>query len=238
MTGSEWADRPLFGFDTETTGVDPAQARIVTATAVVVNDGEPRTTEWLADPGIDIPAAASEVHGITTGHAQEHGRPAAEVAAQLADAVYQAWEAGQPVVAFNASYDLTVLDCELQRHLGTSLDIRGPVIDPFVIDKHVDRYRRGKRTLTVCCEHYRVDLGDQGAHNATADTIGACRLAWRIAKTYPEIGAADLAELHDLQVDWYAEQADSLAAYFVRQGKADDVCRDWPLRVDRLEAAS
>jgi DNA polymerase-3 subunit epsilon len=233
-----WPDGPLFAFDTETTGVDPMEARIVTATAFVLDPAGQHTTEWLADPGVEIPAGASEIHGITTEHARAHGRPAAEVAGQLCLALYEGWDLGGPVIAYNAAYDLTVLDNEMQRHFGERLEIRGPVVDPFVLDKQMDRYRKGKRTLTACCDHYRVNLGDQGAHNATADTIGAARLAWRIAQVYPEIGRADLAELHQLQIGWYAEQADGLAKYFARQGKTEAVSREWPLRTVTLAQAT
>jgi len=49
-------------------------------------------------------------------------------------------------VAFNGSYDLTVLDRELGRHLSSDLTVTGPVVDPHIIDRALDR-RRGKRTL-------------------------------------------------------------------------------------------
>ena len=45
------------------------------------------------------------------------------------------------------------------------------VIDPFVIDKHIDPYRKGKRTLTAVCEHHGVKQTD--AHDATGDDLAA-----------------------------------------------------------------
>ena len=48
------------------------------------------------------------------------------------------------MVAFNGSYDFTVLDRELSRHQDTGVAVTGPVLDPHIIDRTLDR-RRGKR---------------------------------------------------------------------------------------------
>lgn len=56
-----------------------------------------------------------------------------------------------------------------------------PVIDIYVLDKALDRYRRGSRKLAVMAENYRVAMGDAGAHDAGADVIASLRIAWRIA---------------------------------------------------------
>ncbi|MFF1963764.1 exonuclease domain-containing protein, partial [Streptomyces sp. NPDC058232] len=62
-----WHRRPLSGFDLETTGVDPESARIVTGCAVRFGGGQPSTARsWVVDPGVDIPAEATAVHGWTT----------------------------------------------------------------------------------------------------------------------------------------------------------------------------
>ena len=61
-----WHQELLIGFDLETTGTDPREARIVTGAVIEVKD-ESRIghREWLADPGVEIPADAVAVHGIT-----------------------------------------------------------------------------------------------------------------------------------------------------------------------------
>ncbi|MFP8960001.1 exonuclease domain-containing protein [Streptomyces nanhaiensis] len=234
MTG--WHLGRLCGFDLETTGVDVETDRIVTACVVQVGGGHgTETLTWLADPGIDIPEGAAKVHGITTERARAEGQPAAKVVQDvvyaLADAVFN----GLPIVAMNASYDLTMLDREARRHgikpLTDAVGDRLRVVDPRVLDKRIDRYRRGSRTLTALCEHYKVAL--DGAHDAAADAIAACRVAWRIAQQEPVIGEATLGFLHDKQVQWAAEQAEGLAAYFRRtpgkEHQADGVRGDWPL---------
>ncbi|MFG1846708.1 exonuclease domain-containing protein [Micromonospora carbonacea] len=117
-----------------------------------------------------------------------------------------------------------------------------PVIDPMVIDKALDRYRPGKRKLTDLCATYGALIDN--AHDCTADALAAARVAYRLGqraqqatshamsvadiyrdRRYPErivrgfqeFGKLTLAELHDAQVGWYAEQAKGLAAYWLRQ---------------------
>lgn len=230
-----WHLGRLAGFDLETTGIDVEQDRIVTACVVQVGAGQPtQTANWLADPGIDIPEAAARVHGITTERARAEGRPAAEVVEQLVAALAEVVLAGTPVVAMNAAFDLTMLDREARRHgVQPLVDIVGDdlrVIDPRVLDKKVDPYRRGGRKLEDLCRHYEVAL--DGAHSADADAIAACRVAWRIASREPRIGGADPTQLHGWQVEWARQQAESLADYFRRTpGKeswADGVRTEWP----------
>ncbi|UOB09134.1 3'-5' exonuclease [Streptomyces sp. HP-A2021] len=231
-----WYLGRLAGFDIESTGVSPERDRIVTACVVQCGGGQPAASAtWMADPGIEIPEAASAVHGITTERARAEGRPAGEVVEQVVTALTAVVLSGIPVVAMNAAYDLTMLDREARRHGVQPLaetvgdDLR--VIDPFVLDKKIDPYRRGKRTLTALCEHYKVPL--DAAHDAAADALAACRVAWRIGQREPELGAASLDFLHDKQTDWAREQAESLADYFRRtpgkEDRAKYVRGDWPL---------
>lgn len=145
-----WFTGPLASFDTETTGVDVESDRIVSAALVVqpAPGAAPVATSWLADPGVPIPDGARAVHGIDDARVRAFGRPAAVVVAEVAAALAEQARAGRPVVVMNAPYDLTLLDRELRRHRGTSLaEATGPaallVLDPRVLDKHVDRYRRG-----------------------------------------------------------------------------------------------
>ena len=101
------------------------------------------------------------------------------------------------------------------------------VVDPFVLDKQFDRYRRGKRTLGAVCEHYRVRL--DAAHTANADAIAAARVAWRLAQAVAELRETELRALHGRQVLWAAEQAASLEQHFREQGNDELVERDWPI---------
>ncbi|MDT0387871.1 3'-5' exonuclease [Streptomyces dubilierae] len=237
-----WFKGRMAGFDLETTGVDVETDRIVTACVVQCGGGNPtQSFNWLADPGIEIPEGAAKVHGVTTERARAEGRPAAEVIEQLVAALAESVLAGLPVVAMNASFDLTILDREARRH-GTQplVDIVGDdlrVIDPRVLDKQVSR-RKGRRTLSDLCEHYRVKL--DGAHSADADAIAACRVAWRLGSTNEQLGALSLDDLHQAQIKWAESQGRSLAAYFRRtpgkESQADGVRTEWPFIPAQREA--
>ncbi|MFG3288816.1 3'-5' exonuclease [Streptomyces sp. NPDC048179] len=231
-----WHQELLIGFDLETTGTDPREARIVTGAVIEVRAGqELGRREWLADPGVEIPADAVAVHGISNERAAAEGRPADQVAEALADVLTGYWKTGVPVVAYNATFDLTLLSAELRRHGLPSLSDRlggldpAPVVDPYTIDRWVDRYRRGKRNLEAVCAEYGITLA--AAHNASADALAAARLAGAIAERHPKIAALGPAELHRRQVEWYAEWAADFQQFLRRKGEADAVVDGaWPLR--------
>jgi DNA polymerase-3 subunit epsilon len=229
-----WHEDLLVGFDLETTGTDPRVARIVTAAVTEVKSGEPvRHRAWLADPGVPIPAETTAIHGVSTERAATEGRPAQEVVTEIGDALRAYWAKGVPVVVYNAPFDLTLLDEELRRYalppLVGSGGRAGPVIDPLVIDRALDRYRRGKRTLEASCQVYGVVL--DGAHEAGADALAAVRVARALALRFPEAGQADLVELQALQAGWHAAWAEDFSAWLRRKGAADpDVDPGWPLR--------
>lgn len=226
-----WTENPIYAFDTETTGPDPDTARIVTADLIMLDPaGQSAQTEsFLADPGVEIPAEATEVHGITTEYARAYGRPAAEVTLAVQQKLHDAWQRGIPVVAFNASYDLTVLDRELRRHHGTELTITGPVLDPYVLDRALDRFRKGKRKLGLVCAHYGIALDN--AHNSAADAEAAGRLMYALASKYPnEIGQVLLRDLWVMQRAGHRAWAANFQAYLAEQGKTEVVDGSWPLR--------
>nr|WP_176980898.1 3'-5' exonuclease [Microbacterium humi] len=218
-------------FDLETTGIDVAQSRIVSANVSVLDGdgGITRRLDWLANPGIPIPEQASRIHGITTERAIAEGRVAAEVVAEIVTTLSELFEAGIPVVIYNAPYDLSLLHYEAVRHGITPIDDPRPIIDPLVIDKAVDRYRKGKRTLDVVAAHYGVELLD--AHEAASDAIAAGRVAQAIARTYPEALGISATELHELQVSWCDAQARSFQTYMRAKGRAEFIASGlWPRR--------
>lgn len=217
-------------FDLETTGIDVESARIVTAHVGLIDARGTSIVQgvWLADPGVEIPAGAAAVHGITTERARADGRPAGEVVAEIIAAVEAVFARGLPLVIYNAPYDLTVLDREARRH-GLASPVIGNVVDPLVIDKALDTYRKGKRTLEVSAELYGVALTD--AHDAAADAIAAGRLAQAMARRFPDELAISAEELHRKQVGWCADQASSFEDYMRRtRNPAFSADGRWPHR--------
>ncbi len=237
----KWWERPICAFDTETTGPNPQWARLVTACVSLIDiDGTNvtvKTTNWLADPGGEIPEGASAVHGITTEYAAEHGRPHDEVVGEVADALTRAWANGYIVVAFNASYDLTLIR-KLSRD---PFDIAGLVVDPYVIDRKFDQYRSGKRKLADMCAHYKVAQED--AHQAEGDALAAARLAYKLLRMpavpdrrgdlidWPKLRSLTAEQLMSRQAEWHRERQESFAEYLRKTGKpVDDINFDWPIQ--------
>lgn len=224
----------LAAFDIETTGTDMENDRIVTAAVSLVGaEIEASSMVWLVDPGVDIPEEATAVHRITNERVKAEGLPAdqavAEITERLADLIMQ----GIPIVAFNARFDLTILDREAHRYQQESLTdlIADPgkmrVIDPYVLDKHFNRFRKGRRTLSVLCEAYDIPLDE--AHAADADALAAARLAWKLGHTETELASYDLNSLHQAQVVWALDQAKSLQEYFAKQGRQETIEGQWPI---------
>jgi DNA polymerase-3 subunit epsilon len=233
---SHWYDGPLAAFDTETTGVDVEHDRIVSAALVVqeTHGSMPHVERWLVDPGVPVPDAAQAVHGLTDDFLRRHGLPPGPVLEEVARALARHSAEGMPLVVMNAPFDLTLLDRELKRHRGAPLAAYlglAPmcVVDPRVLDKHLDRYRKGRRTLTDLCAHYGVPLAE--AHDAAADAGASLHLVRALGHRFAErIGGMLPAELHSRQAVWHAAQARGLQAWFSRNGSEERVDPAWPLR--------
>lgn len=216
------------GFDLETTGKNPHEARVVTASIVVIDEsGTLRSaSEWLLDPGVEIPAEAAAVHGVSTERAQAHGidakRGISEIVATLQDFMHHR----VPIVAYNGVYDFTVLTAEMARYTMGEFAVVG-IIDPFVLDKHLDTYRKGKRTLEAVSEHYGVTL--DAAHTSQADSIAAVQVAQALVAKFPDRLNVPLETIFNHQIRWKAEQSESFEQYLRRKDPSASVSRDWPV---------
>ncbi|WP_127358006.1 exonuclease domain-containing protein [Actinacidiphila soli] len=243
MPQPRWYDGPLAAFDTETTGVDVEADRIVSAALVL--QGSPgsqfHARNWLVNPGIPVLDGARAVHGLTDDHLRRFGSRPGPVVEELARALARQSAAGVPLVVMNAPFDLTLLDRELRRHRGTELArymAHTPlcVLDPRVLDKYLDRYRKGRRTLTDLCAHYGVPLTD--AHDAAADAAASLHLVREVGRRFEaRIGDMAPGELHARQAVWHAGQARGLQAWFSRNGTGERVDPAWPLRPEPLPRA-
>ena len=222
----KFSDIRRLGWDTETTGPNPVEDRIVTAAIVVRGGGHPDITySYLLDPGVPIPAEATAVHGVTTEQAQSEGWEPKAALEEIASLLAQAIAYGMPVVAFNQSFDWSILHYDLERHgLATVLDRVGagplPLVDPHVIDKQCDRYVKGsgQRKLKPTAGRYGVELADW--HTAEADTLAALLIAEAQFARYPQLDAMGPQQLYAAQKAWRAEQSADLQQYF-RTAPAD-----------------
>jgi DNA polymerase III subunit epsilon len=236
-----WATGEVLGFDFETTGVDRFNDVPVSYALVTFLGGQVASAPaGLIDPAREIPAGATKVHGISTERARSEGMPMLDAMEMIGDAVVSASARGVPLAGMKLDYDLTILDTQLQRLTGQGLlqrGWRGPVLDAVVLDRHVDKFRKGSRTLGALCTHYGIDIGN--AHDASADAVAAVRVLLALAQAYPEIGAADLTTLHASQVGWHRDWAESYDQWRSGKGMAPIDPRDhvWPVAPAVLPAA-
>lgn len=253
---STWPGSRALAVDTETTGIDVFNDRIVTAYYGYVGGGEPTVGKsFLINPGVPIPAAATAVHGVTDEMA-DAGSPPAEAVDVLAGEICLAMHRGIPVVLANAAYDLSLINAECARYDLPTLVDRLPlaewlVIDVQVLDKHCWTYRRGSRKLVELAKTYSIDLAESDAHGAEADALTAARIGWRVGQAANEkvarilcdkpdvinafgtVGRMSLRQLHDAQIGWHKTQATSLRKHFAGKGekeRAASVSTEWPIR--------
>lgn len=234
-----WHRGPLASFDVESTGTVPEIDRIVSA-ALIRPNGD--VLRWLTDvDGVEIPAAASAVHGISTEHARTHGRPAKQVIEEITDELAGVLSAGRAaLVVMNAPFDLGMLNAECARHGVPTLADRigqvGPIVDPLVIDRAADKYRPGRRNLGSLAAHYKVELTD--AHTADADAQAALDVARKIGERYPDVQVPAWL-LHTWQVRWRAQWAAGFEEHLRRSGKPDaTVDGSWPVRTAEAGGAA
>lgn len=172
----------MVGFDTETTGVDAANDRIVTASIVSQVGGEQTVSEWLINPGVEIPQGATDVHGVTNEQAAKGMDPSVAVLEIKEKLLEAKW-----VVVYNANYDINLLNSELVRYGHDPLPegFSTKVIDPLVLDRKLDKYRRGSRTLGTVSVHYGFTPDPDALHNATFDVITTLETLKGMVKKYP-----------------------------------------------------
>lgn len=221
--GPHWSDN-IVAFDTETTGVDTANDRIVTATlAVLEADGNVLgAKEWLINPGVPIPKHASDVHGVTDERARTEGEDPKSAITSIVENLTRFAET-RVAVAFNAAFDFSILAAEAKRH-SITFDLPNLIVDPLVIDKQLWKFRKGKRTLTAVSELYGVELTN--AHDATADAIAAGQLAQIMCRKYDELEPESITLR---QQSWHRAQAASLEQYLKKTNPEDTVKRGWPI---------
>ena len=241
-TMATWTAGEVLGFDFETTGVDRFTDVPVSYALVHVVGGVVRQS-WsgLVDPGREIPAGATEVHGITTEKARDEGMPLGEALGLITDAVVSAGRRGVPLVGMKLDYDLTILDTQARRMGGRGIVERGwcgPVLDCAVIDRHFDRDRRGRRTLGHLCELYGIDI--ENAHDASADAIASVEVLFALAARHEALWECDLMLLHESQARWHRAWARGYDDWRVSQGMTPIDPRDyeWPLAPVALPRAA
>lgn len=149
----------LLGVDIETTGLDPRRDRIVQ----IGFSHRLWKHRAMVNPQRVIPPGARAVHGVSAEAVE--GAP---VFADVAAWVVTTFAAGDTPVAYNASFEVEMLNAELQRAaVGVRLRVRD-FIDPLIWFRRIwpgERHR-----LSDMCDHLDVR---RGGHRADDDAEAA-----------------------------------------------------------------
>lgn len=225
-----WHQGPLAAFDLEATGVDPRTAHIIEVGLwrFEADGSSGPLVDRLIDPGVPLPTKVADLTGISAADLAAHGGEPEEVLSETRAAIDGLVDEGIPIVVYNATYDWPLLSTELARHgLDPLPDVPPTIlIDPLVLDRHVDRYRKGKRTLGTVAAHYGVKLDD--AHRAAGDAAATVAVAREIAERHPKIRIEGEA-LVALQVEAHTAWRDSFNAYLTKIGAGrGPITEEWP----------
>ncbi|MDD7542545.1 MAG: exonuclease domain-containing protein [Mobiluncus porci] len=229
-----WYEGAWLGFDTETTGVWVKRDRIATASLIWREGGDNRVHNWIINPGVPMPPQASAVNGLTDDYLAQNGEQPAGALEKIASELASAMSRGIPAVGFNVSFDFQILEAELARNglptvqerLGGAL---APIIDPLVLDRALDRYRRGKRRLAAVCAVYGLGE-DRDFHHAEADVAATLDLLSAMVDRFEELRAMTLTELQQFQRDSHRIWAESFNEFMKQKhGNFHPAPVTWPV---------
>jgi DNA polymerase-3 subunit epsilon len=232
-TVAAWVEAQEFLlFDLETTGVD-VTSDLPVSIAVAAMSGTTCTAQHyeLVDPEVEIPLEAVGVHGITTELARRSGRPLRKAIHDLVDRLVEASDRGHYLVGMNVSYDLTLLDNAARSLFGHGLlesGFHAPVLDILVLDRHVDPFRPGKRTLERLCEHYGAR--PVGLHNALVDAKQTFVVLLKLLQLYPSLIEIDKERINEEQTKYYRSWAESFNEWRQRESLEPIEIWNWPIQ--------
>jgi DNA polymerase-3 subunit epsilon len=150
-------------FDTETTGLDPAQGhRMVEFAAVELVDRMPTGRHWHGyfNPGRPMPPEAEKIHGLTDDFLAGH--PGfSDQAEAIIDFIGDAM-----LVAHNALFDWRFLNAELERCARPPIALER-MIDTLELSRK--RFPGAKHSLDALCQRLGVDLSRRVKHGALID---------------------------------------------------------------------
>ena len=224
-------------FDTETTGVDTDNDRIITCFMRSKNgDKVVFERNWVIDPGVEVPEEAAAVHGMSTEWVRENGRKDVQTAL---DEIYSELrnhaQDGYVVTGYNSSFDLSILESEIKRHFkgakGFAWKNQVRYLDPIIFSRRFDKYRKGGHKLVDIARAHGFEVDEAQAHRADYDVEMTeflipkmLNLAW---KNMPKERAGltpdqFIDKLQVWQAEWKKDWSSGLTTYFAKTGKLEE----------------
>jgi DNA polymerase III subunit epsilon len=156
------ADREIV-FDTETTGLSPADGhRVVEIGCVELINHVPTGNNWhrYLNPQRYMPGDAFRVHGLS-----EEFLAKQQTFAEVADD-FLTFVGRTPLVAHNASFDIGFINAELALLDRPPLDV-ARIVDTVAIARR--KYPGAQASLDALCRRFNVDLSARTKHGALLD---------------------------------------------------------------------
>lgn len=206
-----WKTARIAALDTETTGTDPRQDRIIEIGIVVFEAGEVVDRyQALIHPERPLPPVITEVTGIKPEDLE--GKP---VFAEVAEEIRRRLQ-GQVLLAYNAEFDAGMLRAEFER-LGAPIELP-PFVDPFPFcwENLREKGLTKSAQLGTVAEYFKIPL--TAAHRADHDAEAAGRVMFALAGLveFPE----NLGALLGMQAAAMQRVNEAFARF--RRGKAQD----------------
>lgn len=171
-------NRPLAFIDLETTGLNISTDRIIEIAIVkILPNGERIVKHKLINPEMDIPAAATAVHGITNEKVKDM-----PTFRQIANEIKQFLD-NADLGGFNSNrFDIPML---MEEFLRVGIDF--PMDDRKMLDAQKVFHMMEQRTLIAAYKFY-CDCHLEEAHSARADAEATCEVLLAQIERYENIG--------------------------------------------------
>ena len=169
---------PICFLDLETTGINVSLDKIVEIAIIkIMPDGTKQIKRKLVNPEMPIPAAASEVHGISDEMVKD-----APTFKQIANEIKQFIE-GADLAGYNSNrFDIPMLNEEFLR-AGIQIDM----LSRKLLDVQKVFHMMEQRTLSAAYKFY-CDKNLEDAHTAEADAMATFEVLEAQVVKYPQIG--------------------------------------------------
>lgn len=151
-------------FDTETTGLDPREDRVIEIGGIELDNRFPtgRTFHhYINAQGRPVHPDALAVHGISD--ADLVGKPTFPEIAEL----FLAFIDGARLVAHNATFDISFINAEFGR-LGIAEIATERVVDSLALARR--KHPMGPNSLDALCRRYGIDNSKRTKHGALLDS--------------------------------------------------------------------